>query len=42
MILHGEIRTTGVRVPTVPEIYEPVLDELATMGIAFSETVARR
>ena len=39
MILQGEIALTGVHVPIVPEIYEPVLAELATMGISFVETV---
>lgn len=39
MILQGEIDLTGVHVPTIPEIYEPVLAELATMGVSFAETV---
>ena len=39
MILQGEINLTGVHVPTIPEIYDPVLAELATMGVAFTETV---
>jgi saccharopine dehydrogenase-like NADP-dependent oxidoreductase len=39
MILHGEINLTGVHVPMVSEIYEPVLAELSAMGVAFSETV---
>jgi len=38
MILQGEIDLTGVHVPMIPEIYEPVLAELATMGVAFTET----
>jgi len=41
MILQGEIVLTGVHVPMIPEIYEPVLGELATMGVAFTETVER-
>jgi len=41
MILQGEIQLTGVYAPMVPEIYEPVLAELATMGISFKETVER-
>jgi len=40
-ILDGTIRETGVQVPVLPGIYEPVLDELATLGIAFQETVTR-
>ena len=39
MILQGEITVTGVHVPMIPEIYKPVLAELAAMGISFQETV---
>ena len=39
MILQREINLTGVRVPMIPEIYKPVLAELAGMGISFQETV---
>jgi len=39
MILQSEIDLTGVHVPMIPEIYRPVLAELATMGISFKETV---
>ena len=41
MILQGEISLTGVHVPMMPEIYEPVLAELATLGVAFAETTER-
>ncbi len=37
MILEGKIRMAGVHAPVVPEIYEPVLRELETMGIVFRE-----
>ncbi len=37
LILKGKITLSGVRIPVVPEIYEPVLSELATMGIGFEE-----
>jgi saccharopine dehydrogenase-like NADP-dependent oxidoreductase len=33
MILAGQITATGVHVPVIPEIYNPVLDELETHGI---------
>ncbi len=33
LILEGEIALAGVRIPVVPEIYEPVLAELETLGI---------
>jgi saccharopine dehydrogenase-like NADP-dependent oxidoreductase len=38
MILRGQIALTGVQVPVVPEIYEPVLAELEAQGIHFVET----
>jgi hypothetical protein len=42
MILHGEFGDlTGVHVPVIPEIYEPVLAELAELGISLTETVER-
>lgn len=37
LILDGKIKTTGVVVPVTPEIYEPVLDELKTLGIECKE-----
>ncbi|HZN54123.1 MAG TPA: saccharopine dehydrogenase C-terminal domain-containing protein [Candidatus Polarisedimenticolaceae bacterium] len=37
-ILDGELDLTGVRIPAHPEIYEPVLASLATMGIDLRET----
>jgi len=40
MILHGEISgLAGVYVPVIPEIYQPVLAELAGMGIGLNEKV---
>lgn len=38
LILTGQISLTGVQTPVVPEIYEPVLAELETLGIQFVET----
>ncbi|MCC6288210.1 MAG: saccharopine dehydrogenase NADP-binding domain-containing protein [Chitinophagaceae bacterium] len=37
MILKDEIKLTGLHIPIVPEIYEPVLRELEKEGIAFKE-----
>ena len=37
LILTGKITLTGVQIPVVPEIYTPVLNELETMGVRFSE-----
>jgi hypothetical protein len=37
LILEGQIKETGVHIPVVPTIYEPVLDELETMDIVCKE-----
>ena len=37
MVLTGAIDATGVRIPVIPEIYEPILAELEVMGIHISE-----
>ncbi len=39
MILEGNIKGIGVIIPTTPEIYNPILDELETMDIVFKEKV---
>ncbi len=38
LILEKKITTTGVQIPTIPSIYEPILAELAEYGIVFKET----
>jgi len=40
LILEGRIGATGVQMPVIPEIYDPVLDELATLGIKCEEVAA--
>jgi len=37
MILEGRINLTGVHRPIIPEIYEPILEELATLNISLEE-----
>ncbi len=37
LILAGKIATTGVQIPTLPGIYNPILEELAPFGIRFTE-----
>jgi saccharopine dehydrogenase (NADP+, L-glutamate forming)/spermidine synthase len=37
LILEGRISRKGVHVPVVPEIYAPILEELETLGVRFSE-----
>ncbi len=39
MILEGEIDVTGVHIPVLPEIYEPILTELEGLGVSFEERV---
>ena len=38
-MLEGQLTLTGVQVPTVREIYEPILTGLDPMGIVFRERV---
>ena len=38
MVLTGQIKLNGVHIPTLKEIYEPVLLELENYGIGFRET----
>jgi saccharopine dehydrogenase (NAD+, L-glutamate forming) len=37
MILNGSMKLTGVQLPVIPEIYNPVLQELESFGISFKE-----
>jgi len=37
MILGGDIHMTGAHIPVIPEIYNPILNELEDMGIKFDE-----
>ncbi|MFW9870552.1 MAG: saccharopine dehydrogenase C-terminal domain-containing protein [Candidatus Thorarchaeota archaeon] len=39
MILEGEISLTGVHRPIIPEIYEPILEELESLDIKMDEKV---
>lgn len=41
LIVHGKIHLTGVQIPVVPEIYEPIMEELGRFGIEFKEKVER-
>lgn len=36
-ILNGKIKTPGVQIPISKEVYQPILKELETFGIAFKE-----
>ena len=37
MVANGETKLTGVHIPVIPELYNPILDELADLGIEFTE-----
>ncbi|WP_343635584.1 saccharopine dehydrogenase C-terminal domain-containing protein [Fluviicola sp.] len=37
LILNGHISERGVLLPTKPEIYDPILDELEDLGVVFQE-----
>jgi saccharopine dehydrogenase-like NADP-dependent oxidoreductase len=37
LILEEKIHSTGIRIPTTPEFYDPVLNELEEFGICFIE-----
>ncbi len=39
LIVEGKIKTTGVHIPVIPEIYNPVLDELENIGIKCEEDI---
>ena len=40
LLLNGELKLTGLHIPTLKEIYEPVLKELENKGIKFVENVS--
>jgi saccharopine dehydrogenase-like NADP-dependent oxidoreductase len=42
LILLGQIQRRGVVIPTVPDVYVPVLEELKAHGMRFEERVERR
>ncbi|MCO5274194.1 MAG: saccharopine dehydrogenase NADP-binding domain-containing protein [Flavobacteriales bacterium] len=37
LLLNGKVGGRGVLLPVKPELYDPILDELATLGVAFKE-----
>jgi saccharopine dehydrogenase-like NADP-dependent oxidoreductase len=39
LILNGTIKSRGVQMPLIPEFYIPILNELASFGIIFNETI---
>jgi saccharopine dehydrogenase-like NADP-dependent oxidoreductase len=41
LILQDKIKLSGLQIPTVPEIYQPVLMELEGYDIKFNETLSQ-
>ena len=41
MILNNKIKSTGVQIPVIPDLYNPILNELEEMGIKFFENVSK-
>lgn len=39
LVMEGRIKSTGVQIPVMKEVYEPVLHELKDFGIEFKETM---
>jgi len=37
LLMLGKISTTGVNIPIMPEVYEPIMAELETYGVKFEE-----
>ncbi|MCH2215182.1 MAG: saccharopine dehydrogenase NADP-binding domain-containing protein [Flavobacteriales bacterium] len=38
LVLSGEFKEPGVHIPTIPELYNPILNELEQYGIRFAES----
>ncbi len=38
LIMQGKIKATGVNIPVMKEVYDPVLEELENFGVIFKET----
>jgi hypothetical protein len=36
-VLSGEFTKKGIQIPIMPELYNPILDELETLGFKFEE-----
>ena len=40
MLLNNQVNLSGVQIPIMPQVYQPILTELAQHGITFTETEA--
>jgi len=41
LVLEGKFNLTGLQIPTIPELYNPILDELEQLGIKFMDKVEK-
>ncbi len=41
LLLKGELKLTGCHIPTHPEVYTKVMEELETLGIKFTEKTVK-
>jgi len=41
LVLEGQIKRTGLLLPTLPEVYNPILDELEKYNIKWVEKVIK-
>jgi len=41
LVLEEKIKLTGIQIPIIPELYEPILAELETLGIKFEEKLVK-
>ncbi len=39
LVLQGHIKLTGLHIPIIPELYNPILDELEQLNIKFVDRV---
>jgi saccharopine dehydrogenase-like NADP-dependent oxidoreductase len=39
-LLKGEFKSKGIHIPTTPEFYIPLLDDLKSVGIDFHESIS--
>ena len=37
LVMEGKITSTGVNIPVMPEVFEPVLEELKSFGVNFED-----
>jgi saccharopine dehydrogenase (NADP+, L-glutamate forming) len=41
LVLTGKFTRPGLQIPTIPELYNPILNELETLGIKFIDKIEK-